>query len=179
MKNLIVQLRVYRGQVNHDANGKVTSENQLMKLQYGIREWALFLKNISQMGWTKVDVVKCLDGNKKSLVKGVYQLEEIDIPKEVIESIQIAMKASEKPMTADEKRIKDLEEQVASLVAAGKPAKKAELKKPAKDNTPNVNEELEAARDRYMEVFKGIKPKGFHMKKLATLNEEIEAELNK
>lgn len=179
MKNLIVQLRLYKGQVNHDSNGNVTSENQLMKLQYGIREWTLFLTNISQMGWTKVDVVKCLDGNKKELIDGVYQLEEIKIPQIVIEDIRNAMRANEKPLTKDEQRIKDLEDQVKALVDAVNPvkkeAKKIESKKEAvKDNTPNINEELEAARDEYKKVI-GKKP--HHMKQLSTLNEEIKAKL--
>lgn len=174
MKNLIVQLRVYKGEVAYHKDGSVKSENQLMKLQYGIREWTLFLKNIFQMGWTKVDVIKCLDGNKKELVEGVYQLEEIDIPKEIIAEIQMAMKANEKPLTKEGKRIKDLEEQVAELVAAGKQAKKANENKPAKDNTPNINEELEAARDEYLKVL-GKKPS--HLMKLANINKAIEEKL--
>ena len=178
MKNLIVQLRLYKGEVHHDENRNVTSENQLMKLHYGIREWTLFLNNILQMGWTKVDVVKCLDETKKTLVDGVYQLEEVDIPKTVIEEVQKAMAVNEKPLTEEQREIKELKAMVAEL-AGKKPAKKekaAPKKEAVKDNTPNINEELETARDEYLKVI-GKKP--HHMKQLTALNKEIKEKLAK
>lgn len=172
--NIIVKVKVIVGQPLHFPDGTLKSYSQLITLRYNTPEWKLFLTNILRMGWGKVDVFKCLDGNKKITEGEKINHPEIDIPGNIQKEIDAAMAVNEKPLTPEQKEIKELKEQVAALVSASKkPAKKEVIKK---DNTPNVNEELEAARDKYFEV---LKEKPHHAKGLPKLNEEIEAELNK
>ena len=115
VKNLIVQVKVYKGQVNFDEKGRVTSTNQLMKIRYGIREWDLFLKSINQMGWTRVDVIKCLDGNNKIEKDGIFNHPVIDTPDNIAVEIKKAMVGEEKQLTPEQKEIKQLKAQMAKL----------------------------------------------------------------
>lgn len=169
-KNLIVKIRVYNGEPAYNKDGSLKTYSQIVTLEYNTSGWKLFLTNMPRMGWGKIEVEECLDGNEKLSENGMFNHPKIDIPKNIQEEIDVAMKVNEKPLTKEEQRIKDLEEQVAELVAVSK------NKKPKTDNTPNSNEELEEARDKY---FKVMKKKPHHTKNLAKLNAEIEAELNK
>lgn len=202
MKNekVIVQLRVYKGQVTYNERGEVTSQNQLMKLGYGLREWQLFLKNIAQMGWTKVDVVKCLDGNN--------DYKEMDIPGVIVEEIKAAMSMDKAQLTPEQREIKELKEQMAELMKgkskqnqsddsakekaeaeakakaeaeakakaeAEAAAKKQEEERLAKEKAEAEAKELENARLKYEEVF-GKQP--HHKKTIEAINKEIEEKQN-
>jgi hypothetical protein len=170
-KNLIVQLRVYKGQVNFDENGNLTSESQLMKLRYGIREWTLFLKSIYQMGWTRVDVVKCFDGNEKLEENGMFNHPETDIPSNIEAEIKVAMEGDKKKLTPEQQEIKELKAQMAEIVK-GKQKKEAPKEKSGKGND---DEALNLAREKYEELFK---KKPHHKKTLEKINNEIDAKLN-
>ena len=165
-KNLIVQVRVYKGQVNFDEKGNVTSPNQLMKLRYGIREWDLFLKGIVQMGWTRVDVVKCLDGNERIEEDGIINHPEVKVPETIEAEIKKAMEGEEKVLTPDQQKIKDLE---------GKIEKILNSKQDSSKKIESVDRYLESARKKYEEVF-GKKP--HHKSSTEKLNEAIQDKLN-
>lgn len=171
-KNLIVQLRVYKGQVNFDLNGKLTSQSQLMKLRYGIREWTLFLKSINQMGWTRVDVIKCLNGDEKLEKDGMFNHPEIDAPNNIEAEIKAAMVGKEKPLTKEQQEIKDLKAQMAKFLDGKKPKGNA----PPKIEEPKGEDDkkLNAARAEYEKVF-GKKP--HHKKTLEGLTEDINTKL--
>lgn len=168
-KNLIVQVRVYKGQVTFNEKQELTSTNQLMKLRYGIKEWTLFLKGIVQMGWTRVDVVKCLNGNSRIMVEGVINHPEVDVPEAVKDEIKKAMVVKEKQLTPDQQKIKDLEAKLDQLIESKEDPKEA-IK-----NTEEVDEELTAARERYVDAF-GKKP--HHKSSAEKINQLVEEKLN-
>lgn len=172
MKNLIVQVRVYKGQVNFDEGGKLQSQNQLMKLRYGIREWDLFLKSINQMGWTRVDVIKCLDGNERIEKDGMINHPVIDTPDNIAVEIKKAMVGEDKPLTPEQQEIKDLKAQMALLLETKK--SESENNGTKISTSTGTDEKLKDAREEYEKVF-GKKP--HHKKTLEKLAEEIKVEL--
>ena len=50
MKNLIVQLKIYKGREAYNSKAELISENQLMKLKYGSLEWRNFMKSVKILG---------------------------------------------------------------------------------------------------------------------------------
>jgi hypothetical protein len=166
MKNVIVQLRIHRGKVTYDEHGNLTSDNQLMKLKYGVLEWVNFVKTARLLGYSKVELVKVTDGNDN--------YKEIEAPQEIIDSVRDVLAAPKAELTPEQKEIQELKELVAKLASDSKPEKKEAKKKPAKDSTPDINEELEAAREEYHKVL-GKKPN--HLMKLANLNKAISEKL--
>ena len=192
MKTYAVKLRLYRGKKSHDEKGNVESANQFMDAPtYLSFEWENFMKNASLVGYSDAKVVSVSeivyetlpvkDGKKDdTYIKTSYK--KVDIDSEIANEIKAVVKdafktqTSEKSLTEDQKRIATLEAQIASLANSSKDKPKVKKEGKGFDDTPDTNEELEVARDKYTEVF-GKKPN--HLKKLQTLNEEIEAELNK
>lgn len=158
--NIIVHLRIYKGKINYDIKGKVTSDVQMMKLKYGVLEWVNFTKRALLLGYRKIEIVKCTDGNNK-----LYKT--IDTPQEIIDSVEKAMKGQEVKLTPKEQEIKDLKETVAKLVDA--------KEKPVKEETKEGNvDELEAARAEYTKLFD---KKPSHLMKLEGLKKKISDKL--
>lgn len=152
-------------------NGIVLNENHIVKLPYDTMEWHNYLKTLQPNGIIKVDV---LGFYKSTNEDGSFAYD--DCGEEVEKAVHTALYGKEdRPLSKDEE-IALLKKQVGELIAHNKKPKEATKAAPAKetkpDATPNVNEELEAARDRYKEIF-GKKP--HHMKKLESINEEINA----
>lgn len=169
MKNIIVQLRIFRGKVNHDEKGKVTSDNQVMKLAFGRLEWVNFMKS-AKLVYSKIEVVVCTDADE--------DYKEIETPAEVLSDVEKALKGEEIKLTPQQQEIKELKEAVEELKGK-KESKKSESKPKEEkkfDKTPDTDEELEAARARFEEVF-GKKP--HYLTALKTINKKIEAELAK
>lgn len=90
---------------------------------------------------------------------------------------------TEKRFAEGEKKTAEIRQAQEDSDALGKvmadTLKSVKKPKPKKDSTPEVNEELEAARERYAELNDGKRP--HHATKLSTINEfiaEKEAELN-
>lgn len=112
-KKPIVHLRVYKGlQLFYDANGKVMNPNQLVKLTHDTIEWKNFLKNVQSLGFNSIKVEKMLNGTT---------LEEIEIPKEIEVEVADVFKKKEVELTADQKRIADLEAKIEALTKKEKP----------------------------------------------------------
>jgi len=106
-KKPIVHLRVYKGlQLFYDANGKVVNPNQIVKLTHDTIEWKNFLKNVQSLGFNSIKVEKMLNGTT---------LEEIEIPKEIEVEVADVFKKKEVELTADQKRIADLEAKLEAL----------------------------------------------------------------
>jgi hypothetical protein len=111
--NPIVHLRIYKGgKMTYDENQVIQNPNQLVKLKYGTLEWANFLKNLPTMGFTSAKVEKVLDEKT---------LEDIATPKHITEEVANVYKTPAIPMTADQKRIADLEAKIEALTNQAKP----------------------------------------------------------
>jgi hypothetical protein len=109
----IVHLRIYKGgKMMYDENGVVQNPNQLVKLKYGTLEWSNFLKNLPSMGFTSAKVEKVLDEKT---------LDEIPASNLMLEEVANVYKAPAKELTADQKRIADLEAKLESLTNQTKP----------------------------------------------------------
>lgn len=174
-KNLIVQVKVYKGPVNFNEGGQLTSPAQLIKLRYGVREWTLFLKGIVQMGWTRVDVIKCLDGNERTFdeetrIANHPEVDDAEIVKTIEAEIKKAMAGEEKQLTPEQQEIKELKAQMAKLLGTKQDAPKDDSKK-----SEGTDQELTAARIKYEEVF-GKKP--HHKSSVENINEAIKEKLN-
>lgn len=146
-KKPVVTLRVYRGrQMSYDAQGNVQNENQLIKLPHDTVEWRSFMSNITANGYLQVDVV-----SYKEFENGSWK----DSDKAMIEKeLELSMrKQTEVPMTADQKRIAELEEKLEKLLArdsqkvsVNKSEKKIELEeKPKEDKKERENLRVEYA----------------------------------
>lgn len=179
-KNLIVQVRVYKGKVNYNEKGELTSQAQLIKLRHGIKEWTLFLKSITQMGWSRVDVIKCLDGNTRIEKDGMINHPVIDTPDNIAVEIKEAMVGPKKQLTPEQQEIKDLKDQMAELLESKKGKSKGDGTKDGTSTNTSTStkndsdEKLNDTRKEYEEVF-GKKP--HHKKTLEKLTEEIKVEL--
>ena len=162
-KHKPIHLHIYKSQkgINGIAtgeNGKILNENQSVKMIHNTFEWTHWLTHIVRNGIIKIDV-------KGFWVNDKYE----QVPESVKEEISLALRGGEpeKELSQDQKRILALEAKLESLV---------ENNTNGKDNTPEVNEELETARAEYKEVFgKEAHPNS----KLGTINNKIKAELNK
>jgi hypothetical protein len=172
MKNVIVSLRVYRGKLNYDANGNVTSENQIVKLKHDTQEYYNFLKNLRINGYHKVEV-------KKAVKMATYNTDEKDEDVTNLTQYASEVKAafeptSDRPKTAQELEIEKQGREIAELKALIKGGK-APVTKPEPE--PKLkDDELEAARDKYMDVF-GKKPN--HLMKVASILGKIEEKESK
>jgi len=163
MKNVIVTLRVFRGKLNYDANGNVTSENQTVKLKHDTQEYYNFLKKLRINGYHQVAVEKVVQMAKYNSGEQDVEIKDLSkYSKEVSEAFNPVSKA---PKTAEQLRIEKLEAQIAGLIEGKKPK---EVKEPKGD----TNEELKAARAELKELTGNIT---YHGWDLETIKEKIEA----
>lgn len=160
-----LHIHIYRKQngvtgVVKNEQGIVQNDNQTVKLTYDTPMYHNYIKHIKSNGVIKVDVLGFIESKKDG--KFIYHKEDADLEK-ATKDIDVALKGDvEVQLTPDQKEVKELKEQVAKLLNKT-------------DSTPEVNEELTAARSKYLEVI-GKKP--HHTKNLAKLNKEIEDKLN-
>lgn len=154
MKNIIVQLRIYRGKVTYNESGKITSDVQTMKIEFGRLEWVNFMK-AARLVYTKIDVVGCTDKNNDYKV--------IDTPSEVLSDVEKALKGEDVALTPQQQEIKELKDAVAELKGKKKkeePKKednKEESKPKEESNTEDSKDELETLREQYTKLY-GKKP---------------------
>ena len=151
MKNVIVTLRIFKGREAYDSSGKLISENQTMKLTYGILEWKNFLKTVINMGLTKVEIVKCTDGDNG--------YKEIEIPKEIQADIDNCFKIPESLLTPEQKKIKELEEKIEALAGTVHPKGERPKKEKVIEEVivSEDNSDIEQLRIKYEELW-GEKP---------------------
>jgi len=152
MKNTILTLHIFRGKATYDENGVATSENHPMKLEHNTSQYQQFLKGAANTGITKIKVLKATDG-----------VNEIEIDPAIKAEIEGCVNGQPIRLTPEQKELQELRDMVNAL-KEGKTEKKAEAPAPGNDS------ELEAAREKYFEVF-GKKP--HHLKKLDVLLAEI------
>lgn len=159
-KKPIIKLRVYRGEeLNYNADGSVKNENHLVSLTHNSRNWVLFMKNLKNNGYCKVEVEKAFN----EIEEGKY--EEIKNVSEYNEEVQSSFKKlKEVNLTPDQKKIAELEAKLDALVNASKPKEEKVVEK-------QLEKSIEEIRVEYEEVI-GKKP--HHMAKAETLLKEIE-----
>lgn len=147
MSKTTVHLRIYKGsEILLKGDGKtVNNENQLLKLTYNDLAWKKHLKNLPKMGLCKVEIAAVYDGET-----------QVEASEELKNEIESVLKAPETELSAEQKRIKALEESNAELSAKldrllsdkdAKPTK--EPKEPVK----GVDTELEGLKAEYIEKF--------------------------
>lgn len=169
MRDLILTLRVYRGKETYDKDGNINSDSQTFKLAHGRLEWTHFMKTLSVFGYNKIEILKCLDNSDSKDPK------EIDIPQEINKEISDAMAGEGKALTPEQQELAAVKEEMAEMKELLKGKTKAAPEKKG-DDTPDVNEELESARESYFEL---TKEKPHHMWKLSTINTKIKEYKNK
>lgn len=179
-KKSTVKLRVFKGQrLSYNQDGSIQNENQLITLPHNRVEWINFLDKIKMHNYCKVDVISAnyitKEKDKESFFVDVIEPcaeEEINAIKAEVEK---AMKEPEQPMSADQKRIAELESALKKMQKAiGKSQPEAKENK-VKDINVSVDavkdDELTKVREEYESVV-GKKP--FHGWDVKTLKEKIE-----
>lgn len=167
MKNVIVSLRVYRGQLNYDAKGNVTSENQIVKLKHDTQEYYNFLKKLRVNGYHKVEVEKAVKMAKYNSDETDEEITDLSqYSKEVDKAFNPVIENKTPEQLELEKQRKEIEELKALIKGS------TIQKQDAPKSDPN---ELEEARVKYLEVFD---KKPSHLMKLETILSKIETELN-
>lgn len=133
-KKPIVKLRVYRGtELNYDANGVIKNENQIVALEHNSKSWVLFMKNLHLNGYCKVNVESAF----KEYEKGGY--DEIKDVSELEKEVQLSFnQLKEKVLTADQKRIAELEEKINTLISTKKESKKEPKKEELEEDKDSV-----------------------------------------
>lgn len=168
MNKTIVVLKIYQGKdiAVSRSTQKILNKHQTISLSHDSKEWYNFTSKMYKNGFGVAEVVSAKTQIRKAGEKTEYKDVSDAKIKEIEAEVQSKLKIDEdQGLTKDQKELKALKAQVAKLLESGS----------KQDNTPNTNEELEAARDRYFAAF-GKKPS--HLMKLSTLNEKSEEKEN-
>lgn len=181
----VLTLRLYRGKETYDKKGNLTSENQLYKIPHGTPEWDQFKRNVG-LTFTKVELVEV----NKQIAKRVevetlsdkkaynteYSYEKIEVTPELQKEIDSIFGTPEIELTADQKRIAELEAKLELLIEGKKEGglsdpEKDEPKTPTDPKPELTAEQIEAIKDEYTSLF-GAKP--HHKKGIEAIIAEIE-----
>lgn len=101
----VVQLRIYKGSEKaFNGKGEVLNENQKVTLTYNTLEWNNYFKYIAASGFGIIEVEACYVNEK-----------EVEVSDEIQSFIDNVFKTPEKELTADQKRIADLEAKIDAL----------------------------------------------------------------
>lgn len=131
-KKSVVHLRVYKGSsMAYDANKNPLNENQIVKIQHGSFEWINFMKMAVKNGYCKVKVEKVI------IVEGFGEDEKITQVNET-SSIEAEVEDAINPkqvvvLTDDQKRIKELEDKINSMLNDNKSKSKGSEKEKEKE----------------------------------------------
>jgi len=156
MERVILTLQVFQGKVTYDAQGNVTSENHLMKLEYNTKQFDIFLLSAKNF-FTRIKFIKATDG----VVQKDGSIKEIEVSPELIKRIESCLSAPEAKLTPEQEKIKELEAKINALVNGATPKS---------EKVVESSDELEVARAKYEELY-GEKP--HHKLSLAKLNAAI------
>lgn len=192
-ETLIVTLRVYRGKVTYDINGKCTSENQPMTLEHGTSEWNSVM-NSGRYHFSKMTVEKVeeetesfTDTDKKDKSGEIIRLrkvhkKEIDISQEIKDQVDKALKAADVPLTEDQKKLIELQTQIDAIstkdrgkthkVVVDTKPEAVPVDQPDDDSGDSDVDELKAARAELRELTGKVT---YHKWDLASVKEKIES----
>ncbi|TQM18328.1 hypothetical protein [Chryseobacterium aquifrigidense] len=130
-KNLSVTLRLFYGELNYDKDGNVKSKNETVSITFESPEWDNFIKHLKAHGVTSVKVEKVYDlskVNKDEPVESLKRFGEVEDVSAVEAVINKLFETTEKPLTPEQKQIKELQEQIAALTAGAKAGAKPDAK---------------------------------------------------
>lgn len=185
MKNLSVQLRIYKGREAYDAKGNLISDNQTLKLKHNTLEWRNFMKSIKHLGISKVEVVQCLDGNEIIKDGAGITHPKIDTPEKVLNEVKNCLAPEVEKLTPEQQKIADLEKTINEMKALiSVPAKASQSNKEATTPINGVEKEVPVSNGVDIEVLKkeyfniteeksGKGKKPHHLWKADRLTEEI------
>lgn len=131
-KKPVVKLRIFRGsQMSYDKNGNVQNENQLVTLIHDTVEWANYLKRLTSNQFLEVMVEKVFYCDKEKNKDGFFEDKISEVDQETIDEIKQevkeALKAPEKELTPQERRIAELEAKLEAFMGGkAKSEKKVE-----------------------------------------------------
>ena len=133
-KNQVVHLNLYKGtEILKKQDGTISNERQTVKLFHGSVNWANFLKNIKAMGFGIAEVGKVVEQETtvfeqeegKKAIPNKVAYKDIETPTEITAEVARAMETNKAPeLTADQKRIAELEAKLEAFMAGGKSEQK-------------------------------------------------------
>lgn len=130
-KNLSVTLRLFYGELNYDKDGNVKSKNETVSITFESPEWDNFIKHLKAHGVTSAKIEKVYDlskVNKDEPVESLKRFGEVEDVSAVEAVINKLFENTEKPLTPEQKQIKELQEQIAALTAGTKTGAKPDVK---------------------------------------------------
>ncbi|WP_288373964.1 hypothetical protein [uncultured Chryseobacterium sp.] len=114
-----LKLRLYYGKQMYDSKGNVLTKNEGVSIQYDTLEYMNFMKHLLANGVSMVKVEKAYnldEKNDKESVESPNRYKEIEDISEYEKDIKKYLEFPEKDLTPEQKRIKDLEERIDSLL---------------------------------------------------------------
>ena len=114
-----LKLRLYYGKQMYDSKGNVVTRNEGVSIQYDTLEYMNFMKHLIANGVSMVKVEKAYnldETNDKESVESPNRYKEIEDISEYENDIKKYLEVPEKDLTPEQKRIKDLEEKLESLL---------------------------------------------------------------
>lgn len=157
MEKLILTLQVFQGKETYDEQGKVTSENHLMKLEHNTKQFDIFLASAKNF-YSRIKFIKATNG----IVQPDGSIKEVEVPQELIKRIESCTVAPATKLTPEQEKIKELEDKLNAVLNAGSSVKS--------EKVVDSSDELEVARAKYEELY-GEKP--HHKLSLTKLNAAI------
>ena len=121
VKKPIISLRVYRGhKVYYDENGNVENENQIITYTHNTLSWRLFKKHVKKHGYADVKVEDVYYSKIDSGKEVIEKVTDKDFIESVKNEVKEAFNVSEESlMTPEQKKIKELEAKLNSLIDSG------------------------------------------------------------
>jgi len=114
-----LKLRLYYGKQMYDSKGNVVTRNEGVSVQYDTLEYMNFMKHLLANGVSMVKVEKAFNLNEvndNESVESPNRYKEIEDVSEYENDIKKYLEIPEKELTPEQKRIKDLEEKIDSLL---------------------------------------------------------------
>ncbi|GEJ46019.1 hypothetical protein [Chryseobacterium sp. ON_d1] len=114
-----LKLRLYYGKQMYDSKGNVVTRNECVSIQYDTLEYMNFMKHLNANGVSSVKVEKAYNLDEttdKESVQSLNRYKEIEDVSEYENDIKKYLEVPEKELTPEQKRIKDLEEKLESLL---------------------------------------------------------------
>lgn len=142
---ITVQLKLYKGaQILKGENGQIMNQNQTLKLSHDTKEWHNFINTMYRNGWGRVDVLaaKIDKGGEPDWDK--YKNVDPDVLEKIKAEVQSKLKkTSDKPLTQDQKDLKEVKEQLAKFIenSGANPTVTTEEIKAAQELVNKANED--------------------------------------
>lgn len=102
-----IKLRLYRGkELLYNSSGKVTNENQTIKLSDG-NEWLNFLKYIKAQGFCQVDLISVTEKGKEVSDTSLHLSQLTEACEPAIKVVEISEKQTKKEPVDDKNSIRE------------------------------------------------------------------------